>query len=154
PRADLNVDEPKFIEELDRLLSTTKLSVWKTYLLWHLLRSAAPSLSAPLVREAFDFNERYLGGTREQKPRWKRCAEVADQLFGEARGKKYVEKHFPPAAKARVRALVDNILLAMGDTIRTATWMGAETKQRALAKLGTFNPKLGYPDKWKDYSGV
>jgi putative endopeptidase len=88
------------------------------------------------------------------KPRWKRCAESTDALLGEALGRKYVEKYFPPEAKARMQELVKNLLLAMGDTIRGLAWMSPETKGKALQKLATFNPKIGYPDKWKDYSGV
>jgi endothelin-converting enzyme/putative endopeptidase len=88
------------------------------------------------------------------KPRWKRCAESTDSLLGEALGRKYTEKYFPPAAKARMQELVKNLLLAMGDTIRGLAWMGDETKAKALEKLRTFNPKIGYPDKWKDYSTV
>ena len=88
------------------------------------------------------------------KPRWKRCAESTDQLLGEALGKKYVEKYFPPEAKARMQELVKNLRLAMGETIEGLDWMSAETKKKALEKLSTFNPKIGYPDKWKDYSKV
>ena len=106
------------------------------------------------MKEGFAFEEQYLGGAKEMKPRWKRCAESTDALLGEALGRKYVEKHFPPAAKARMQELVKNLLLAMGDTIRGLEWMSPETKARALEKLATFNPKIGYPDKWKDYSRV
>jgi putative endopeptidase len=88
------------------------------------------------------------------KPRWKRCVEAADGLLGEALGQKYVEKYFPPAAKARMQALVKDLLAAMKDDIDRITWMGPETKKRALEKLATFNPKIGYPDKWKDYSSI
>jgi endothelin-converting enzyme/putative endopeptidase len=88
------------------------------------------------------------------KPRWKRCAESADRLLGEALGKKYVEKYFPPEAKARMQELVKNLRTAMGETIEGLAWMSPETKKRALEKLATFNPKIGYPDRWKDYSKV
>src|SRR5574342_825013 len=88
------------------------------------------------------------------KPRWKRCAEQTDRLLGEALGKKYVEKYFPPEAKARMQELVHNLLLGMKETIDGLPWMSPETKQKALEKLATFNPKIGYPDKWKDYSKV
>ena len=88
------------------------------------------------------------------KPRWKRCAESTDNLLGEALGKKYVEKYFPPEAKARMQEIVKNLRLAMGQTIEGLDWMSAETKKKALEKLSTFNPKIGYPDKWKDYSNV
>jgi endothelin-converting enzyme/putative endopeptidase len=154
PKTDLNVAEPGFLAALDHALAAAPVDVWKTYLTWHLLRSAAPYLSHPLVDETFAFDDAYLAGKKENKPRWKRCAETADELFGDALGKKYVAKYFPPEAKARVRAMVDNILLATGDKIRGATWMSDETKQRALTKLGTFNTKVGYPDVWKDYSSV
>jgi endothelin-converting enzyme/putative endopeptidase len=154
PRSALNVQQPAFLKAMDRLLLETPLAGWKAYLRFHLLSSAAPHLSSPFVKEAFAFEEQYLGGAKEMKPRWKRCAESADELLGEALGRKYVEKHFPPAAKARMQELVKNLLLAMGDTIRGLEWMGPETKAKALEKLATFNPKIGYPDKWKDYSGV
>jgi endothelin-converting enzyme/putative endopeptidase len=154
PKGDLNVQQPKFLREVDRQLGATPVSIWKTYLKWQLLSSAAPSLSAAFVKEEFDFTSAYLGGAKEMKPRWKRCVESTDALLGEALGRKYTEKHFPPAAKARMQDLVKNLLLAMGDTIRGLTWMGAETKKKALEKLATFNPKIGYPDRWKDYSKV
>ena len=105
-------------------------------------------------QENFAFYEKYLGGAAEMKPRWKRCAESTDELLGEALGQKYVEKYFPPEAKARMQELVKNLLLAMGDTIRGLDWMSPPTKAKALEKLATFNPKIGYPDKWKDYSQV
>jgi putative endopeptidase len=154
PRVDLNVTEPKFLEEFDRQLADVPLATWKTYLKWHLLTDAADSLSAPVAEESFRFYEAYLGGAKEMKPRWKRCVESTDALLGEALGPKYVEKHFPPEAKARMQAMVKNLLLAMGDVIRGLTWMTPPTKAKALEKLATFNPKIGYPDKWKDYSSV
>ena len=152
--ADLIVSEPKFLAEVDKRIAAGNLAAWKTYLVWHVLRAAAPALPKAFVDEAYRFDDAYLAGAKEIKPRWKRCAEQADQLFGDAVGKKYVEKYFPPAAKARMTAMITNILAAMGDTIRGATWMGEATKQRALAKLATFTPKIGYPDHWKDYAGV
>jgi endothelin-converting enzyme/putative endopeptidase len=88
------------------------------------------------------------------KPRWKRCAEATDALLGEALGRKYVEKYFPPEAKARMQELVKNLRLGMKETIEGLDWMSPQTKARALEKLSTFNPKIGYPDKWKDYSAV
>lgn len=154
PTGELNVAEPEFMKEVDRQLATTPLADWKTYLTWHLLHSAAPALSKPFVQEDFAFNSAYLEGAREIKPRWKQCAESADRLLGEAVGKIYVEKYFPPQAKARVQEMVKNLRLAMGETIEGLQWMSTATKQRALEKLATFNPKIGYPDKWLDYSNV
>ncbi len=153
-RADLNVDQPKFMEEVNRELADTPLAVWRTYLKWQLVASAAPSLAEPFVLEDFDFNQRILAGVTEMKPRWKRCAESTDELFGDALGRKYVERYFPPAAKERAQDLVKNVLAAMKDTIDGLDWMGPETKKKALEKLSTFRVKVGYPDRWKDYSAV
>jgi endothelin-converting enzyme/putative endopeptidase len=151
---DLNVDQPKFMQEVDRQMQQISLAEWKTYLKWHLLNSTAGSLSAPFVEEDFAFNGKYLSGAQEMKPRWKRCVEPADQLLGEALGKKYVEKYFPPEAKVRMQEMVRNLLAAMRDDILSRPWMSDETKEKAMAKIATFNPKIGYPDKWKDYSHV
>jgi len=153
-RADLNVSEPKFMAEVDRQLRQTPLGDWKTYLKWQLLHGQADVLSEAFVNENFAFYGQYLRGAKELKPRWKRCAESADQLLGEALGQKYVEKYFPQEAKARAKEMVNNILSAMHDTIENLQWMGPETKKKALEKLSTFNPKIGYPDKWKDYSQI
>ena len=154
PKAELNVQEPKFLQEVDRQLAETPLPDWKTYFKWQVLHNAAPDLSAAFVDENQAFYGKYLGGAQEIKPRWKRCVETTDQTLGEALGQKYVEKHFPPAAKARMQDLVKNLLAAMKETINGLAWMGPDTKTRALEKLATFNPKIGYPDKWKDYSKV
>ncbi|HEY6273343.1 MAG TPA: M13 family metallopeptidase [Terriglobales bacterium] len=154
PRADLNVSEPKFMREVERQLRETSLQDWKTYLKWQFLHASADTLSDPFVNENFSFYGKYLSGATEIKPRWKRCAESTDQLLGEALGRKYVEKYFPPEAKARAQQMVANILAAMHDTIEGLEWMGPETKKKALDKLSTFNPKIGYPDKWKDYSSI
>jgi len=154
PAGDVNVAEPKFLQEVDRQLSTVPVKDWQTYLEWQLLDAASPSLSKPFVEENFAFNGAYLAGQQQMKPRWKRCAESADRLLGEALGKKYVEKYFPPEAKARMQEMVKNLRLAMKETIEGLDWMSAETKKRALEKLSTFNPKVGYPDRWKDYSAV
>jgi putative endopeptidase len=154
PASDVNVYEPRFLTEFDRQLGATPLADWKTYLRWQLLNSASSSLSDDFVKESFDFNVAYLQGAREMKPQWKRCAESTDQLLGEALGKKDVEKYFPPEAKARMQEMVKNLRLAMGETIEGLQWMSPETKKKALEKLSTFNPKVGYPDRWKDYSRV
>ncbi len=154
PHADLNVQQPAFLRAVDTQLAETPLGDWKTYLEWHLLRSASSALSSPFVDEEFDFYGRTLAGAKEMKPRWKRCVESTDGLLGEALGRKYVERYFPPAAKTRMQDMVKNLLAAMGDTIRGLEWMGPETKTKALEKLATFNPKIGYPDTWKDYSKV
>jgi endothelin-converting enzyme/putative endopeptidase len=154
PHDDVNVLEPKFVAEVDRELKSTPIPQWQTYLRWQVLNAAADTLSDPFVRENFAFNGTFLTGATGMKPRWKRCAEATDNQLGEALGQKYVEKYFPPEAKARMQDMVKNILLAMKDSIEGLDWMSADTKKKALEKLATFNPKIGYPDKWKDYAGV
>jgi putative endopeptidase len=149
-----NIGEPKFLTEVDKELSTAPIADWKTYLSWQVLHNGSPYLSSKFVDEDFAFYQKYLNGAQEMKPRWKRCAESADNLLGEALGKKYVEKVFPPEAKTRVQEMVKNILAALHDDLEQLSWMSPETKQKALLKLSTFNPKIGYPDKWKDYSSV
>jgi len=151
---DMNVDQPKFMQEVDRQMQQASLADWKVYLKWQLLNSAAGSLSQPFVEQDFAFYGAYLEGTKEMKPRWKRCAEQEDRLLGEALGKKYVEKYFPPEAKARMQDMVRNLLAAMREDILSRPWMSDDTKEKAMAKIATFNPKIGYPDKWKDYSHV
>jgi putative endopeptidase len=152
--ADLNVDQPKFLKEVDRQLKEEPLADWKTYLKWHVLHNFAGSLSVPIVQENYNFYGAYLEGTKEVKPRWKQCVEATDGLLGEALGQEYVARYFPPEYKARVQDMVNNLLLAMKDTVNRVDWMGPETKKKAREKIATFNPKIGYPDKWKDYSSV
>ena len=151
---EVNVSEPRFLETVNRELTAAPVADWKAYLKWHLLDSAAPALSDAFVREDFAFNGAYLNGATEMKPRWKRCVEMTDGLLGEALGRKYVERFFPADAKSRMQDMVQNLRAAMGETIQGLDWMSADTKRRALEKLSTFNPKIGYPDRWKDYSGV
>jgi endothelin-converting enzyme/putative endopeptidase len=154
PHNDLNVAQPKFLQQLNQELASTPLDQWRTYLRWHLLRAGADALPDPFVAEKFAFYGKYLSGATEMKPRWKRCAQGTDSQLGDALGRAYVEKYFPPEAKARMQDMVKNILLAMRDTIHDIDWMSPQTKARALEKLATFNPKIGYPDKWKDYAGI
>ncbi len=153
-RADLNVDQPAFMAAVDKELTSASLADWKTYLEWNIINSAAQHLSAPLAEEDFAFYGRFLRGQTEMKSRWKRCVEADDALLGEALGRRYVERYFPAEAKARMKEMVKNLLSAMGDTIQGLRWMSDETKKHAMEKLATFNPKVGYPDKWKDYSKV
>jgi putative endopeptidase len=154
PRIALNVGEPDFLREVDRQLGELPVARWKAYLRWHYVKNASFTLSSPFMAETFAFYRAYLNGVQEMKPRWKQCVEATDDALGEALGRKYVEKHFPPAAKARMQDMVKNILLAMGDTVRGLDWMTPATKQKALEKLATFNPKIGYPDRFIDYGAV
>jgi putative endopeptidase len=154
PEIPLNVQEPKFLEEFNRQLTATHLEGWKIYLKWQLLHAAAPYLSQPFVEENFDFYQKTLAGVGEQKPRWKQCVEATDQFLGEAVGQEYVARYFPPEAKARAQEMVKNILVAMSETVNQLDWMSPATKKKAEEKIATFNVKVGYPDKWKDYSSV
>ncbi|HEY6802684.1 MAG TPA: M13 family metallopeptidase [Pyrinomonadaceae bacterium] len=147
----LNVSQPKFMEAFNHELTATPLDDWKLFLKWKLINSSADWLSSDFVDEDFAFSS-FLTGAKEMKPRWKRCVEATDGLLGEALGKKYVEKYFPPEAKARMQDMVKNLRKAMQETIEGLDWMSPETKKKALEKLATFNPKIGYPDKWTDYS--
>jgi len=153
-RAPLNVEQPKFMQEFNRQLADTSLAEWKTYLKWHLLHDAAAYLSQPFVDANFDFYQKQLAGLGEIKPRWKQCSTAADQYLGEAVGQEYVARYFPPEAKARAQEMVKNILAAMSETVEQLDWMSPETKKKAQEKISTFNVKVGYPDKWKDYSRV
>ena len=152
--APLNVQQPEFMKEFENQLTTTPIPVWKIYLRWQVLNNFAENLSQPFVDEHFAFFQKQLGGVSELKPRPIRCSEQADNLLGEAVGQEYVKRYFPPEAKVRARAMIDNILAAMHDTIQNLDWMTPETKQKALDKLAHVNVKVGYPDKWKDYSTV
>jgi putative endopeptidase len=151
---EINVGQPGFFRELDRQLKATSLEDWKTYLRWHALNSAAPALPEKFVNEEFEFRGRTLTGAKELQPRWKRCTQATDRALGEALGQVYVEKYFPPEAKARALEMVRNLIAALRDDLQTLPWMGPETRQAATAKLEAFAVKIGYPDKWRDYSAL
>jgi putative endopeptidase len=148
----VDVSAPKFFESMSQTLKDTPLDTWKTYLRWYLLNSTAGYLSQPFVDEDFDFKGRVLQGTKELLPRWKRCVSATDRQLGEALGQIYAQKYFPPAAKARALDMVNHLTEALRDDLRTIPWMGPETRKQALAKLDAFTRKIGYPDKWRDYS--
>src|SRR6266568_1041239 len=148
----VDVGQPDFLAEVNRELASVPLDDWKTYLRWHLVDDAAPSLSSKFVEENFEFKGRTLQGTKEILPRWKRCVAATDRQLGFALGKIYVEQYFPPEAKARADQMVHNLIAALHDDLSTLPWMGPETRKAALAKLDAFTPKIGYPDKWRDYS--
>ena len=152
PTIPLNVEEPKFMEEFNTLLASASLADWKTYLKWHVIHDSAPYLSRPFVDENFNFYQKQLAGLSEIKPRWKRCATATDDYLGEAVGQEYVARYFPPAAKARAREMIVNIVAAMSETVNQLDWMSPETKKKAQEKISTIDIKVGYPDKWKDYS--
>ena len=151
---DVIVTQPAFLKRVEELLKTTSMADWQTYLRWHLVDSSAPYLSRRFVDEDFNFSGKLLGGAEKLKPRWQRAIEALDANLGEALGRLYVEKHFSPKAKQRVNVLVDNIVAAYAARIRNLDWMSPATKEKALAKLQAIGRKLGYPDKWRDYSAL
>lgn len=149
---DVNVGQPEFFRALNGLLTTVSLDDWKTYLRWHLLNSMASALSQNFVDEDFRFNGTVLTGTKENLPRWKRCVATTDRELGEALGQVFVEKTFSPEAKERAREMVKNLEEALREDISTLDWMSEATKEQAQKKLAAFINKIGYPDKWRDYS--
>jgi putative endopeptidase len=149
---DINVHQPEFFKAADELFKSTSIEDWKPYLRWHLINAAASELSKDFVDEDFNFNDRILRGTKQIKPRWKRVIISEDGAIGEALGKLYVGFYFPPEAKARALELVNNLKEALADRIKTLDWMDQATKEQALKKLAAFTVKIGYPDKWLDYS--
>jgi predicted metalloendopeptidase len=148
----IDIRQPDFFKEMNQELSTVSLPDWKTYLRWHVIHASAPGLPEKFVEENFDFYDRKLSGTKEILPRWKRCVQSTDRNLGEALGQVYVEKYFSAAAKARAKEMVNNLITALREDIPTLSWMGPETKKEALGKLAAFNVKIGYTDKWRDYS--
>ena len=151
---DVVVREPDYLTGLAAALHEVDVADWRDWLAWHLVHDTAAYLSAPLVAESFDFYGRTLSGTPQPRERWKRGVTLVEQVLGEAAGRLYVERHFPPAAKARMVELVANIVEAYGRRIAALDWMGPETKARAAEKLAKFTPKIGYPDTWRDYSSL
>src|SRR6266487_3461367 len=149
---DINVRQPEFFKAAANSFKSTPIDDWKAYLRWNLINATAPYLSKDFVDEEFDFNERTLRGTQQNKPRWKRVITTEDDEIGEALGKLYVGFYFPPEAKARAIELVNNLKEALADRIKTLDWMDEPTKKEALKKLAAMNVKIGYPDKWLDYS--
>jgi putative endopeptidase len=148
------VGQPKFIEGLAKQLAARPISDWKTYLRYRALVSAAPYLAAPFEQEQFRFYSTVLRGTPQMEPRWQRAARVVDGSIGEALGQLYVAKHFPPEAKARMDEMIKNIKAVMRDRLATLEWMSPPTREKALAKFARFEARIGYPEKWRDYSSV
>lgn len=149
---DVNMAHPAFFKGLNAMLSTVTIEDWKTYLRWQLVHGAAEALSSNFVNENFDFYGKTLNGTKELLPRWRRCVVATDGSLGELLGQVYVKKAFPPEAKARMKELVNNLTVALRDDINTLDWMSEPTRKQAIAKLESFAVKIGYPDKWRDYS--
>ena len=151
---EINVSQPDFFKTVNSLLTGTSLDNWKIYLRWQLLHSRAQALSEPFVQENFNFFSKQLSGAQEIQPRWKRCVQAVNGNLGEALGEVYVRKYFPPEAKAHAREMVQNLVAALRADLPTLSWMGPETKKAAIEKLQAFGVKIGYTDKWRDYSGL
>jgi putative endopeptidase len=150
----LNVDAPEFIKQVNALLSAEPVENWKTYFRFHVVDTSSPYLSSKFSEESFDFYRKYLRGAKEMQPRWKRCVQYTDHSLGEALGQVYVAKVFSPELKQSTLDMVQRIEAAMGERIRALDWMSPETKRQALTKLAGIRNKIGYPDRWRDYSSV
>jgi putative endopeptidase len=152
--AEVVVKQPSYLEHLSGVLESEPIEAWRDWFLSRVLRSAAPYLSDAFVETNFDFYGRTLSGTPELRARWKRAVSFVEGAMGEAVGKEYVARHFPPASKAMMDELVANLLAAYRQSISKLDWMGEETKERAYDKLATFRPKIGYPERFRDYSAL
>jgi putative endopeptidase len=149
---DADVGQIEFFKTVDESINSVPLADWKTYLRWHLIHSVAASLPKKFVDENFDFYGRQLTGSKELLPRWQRCVQAADRQLGEALGRFYVQRYFPPEAKARALEMVKNIMAALHQDLQTLDWMSPATREQATKKLSMMTLKIGYPDKWRDYS--
>ena len=151
---EVNVYQPSFMIELNNMLKTVPVDDWKTFLRWQLINSTAGYLSKEFVDQNFDFYNRTLSGQEKMEPRWKLILDVTSNSLGELIGQLYVNKYFPPVAKQKMTDLVMNLKKSLKQRIENLSWMGEQTKHEALAKLDKMGVKVGYPDKWRDYSGL
>jgi len=151
---DIIINQPDFIEGFGKVFDETSIDVWKQYLTFNTLNTFSSYLSADLDNENFDFFSKQLNGREEQKPQWKRGVSVVNSNLGEVIGKVYVTRHFTPSAKSRMSELVENLRNAYGSSITDLAWMSEDTKKAAHVKLAAFTPKIGYPDKWEDYTAL
>src|SRR5439155_16567740 len=151
---DLNLAEADFIKQVNEQLVSTSLPDWKVYLRWHLINSTAKYLSSKFVDEDFNFKGKVLTGTTENLERWKRCVRATDAALGEALGQVYTQKVFTPEAKARALDMVRNMESVLRSDLSTISWMSEATRKEAITKLDAFANKIGYPDRWRDYSAL
>jgi len=152
PISEIDINQPDFFKEVNKALVSVPLNDWKVYLRWQLVHSVAAALPARFVDENFNFYGKTLEGQQEMLPRWRRCVQSADGHLGEALGQFYVQRNFPPEAKAHALEMVKNIMAALRDDLTTLDWMSPATREQALKKLDAMQLKIGYPDKWRDYS--
>ena len=151
---DVNVGQPPFFKEVDKMFADVPVNDWKAYLRWRVISGTANLLSSAFVAENFRFSGTVLTGAKEMQARWKRINAQINGLLGDAIGQLYVDRAFPASAKERAKEMVKNLLAAMKEHIQTRAWMDDVTRQAALKKLSTFGVKIGYPDKWRDYTGL
>jgi len=152
--AEINVSQPLFFQEISKMVNDTDLEIWKTWMRWSLVNGNSELLSSEFVNAHFDFYGGFLSGKKKILPRWKRVLASTNNALGEAIGLLFVEKHFPPSSKERMLDLVANLKIALGERINQLEWMSDTTKTQALEKLKAINVKIGYPDKWRDYSSL
>jgi putative endopeptidase len=150
----LNVETPVFFQRLSAVIKKENLAAWKAYLRWHLVHANAPFLSSAFVNEDFNFFGKRMQGSEQLQPRWKRCVEDVDSDLGEALGQAYVERYFSAEAKQQAMTMVTEIEVAMQEDIQGLPWMSPDTKKSALEKLQAVRNKIGYPDRWRDYSAL
>jgi predicted metalloendopeptidase len=148
----LIIRQPSYFEALDRLVAKVPLDTWKAYLTFRVLDAAAEHLDHVTADIRFDYRNRILSGQQEERPRWKRGIGMVNEMAGEAVGKLYVAEYFPPAAKAKMEELVDNVIATLDESLAELDWMTGTTRVKAREKLSKFTAKIGYPDEWKDYS--
>jgi putative endopeptidase len=149
---EINVAHPEFFQAVDKMLTEIPVADWKTYLRWHLITDASNALSSAFETESFNFYGKTLQGRKEQYPRWRRCVSSTDAALGEALGQVYVGRAFTPEAKARMQTMVNNLIEAFRARVTSNDWMSEETRKAALAKLAAFKQKIGYPERWIDYT--
>ena len=148
------VRQPDHITSVSAALTQEPMQAWRDWLAWHVVHAHAPYLSSAFVEENFDFYGRTLSGVPEMRERWKRGVGLVEEALGEAVGQLYVERHFPPHAKEAMVGLVDNLVEAFRRSLSQVPWMGEDTRREALTKLGQFTPKIGYPQRWRDYGAL
>ena len=149
---EINLNQPDFLREISAMFKEVPVEDWKTYLRWNLINNTASYLSDSFVNTHFEFYGKAMSGTEQMRPRWKRVLGTTSEALSEAIGQLYVAKYFPAEAKERMVKLVENLRISLGDRIKNLEWMGADTKVKAIEKLNAISVKIGYPDKWRDYS--
>lgn len=154
PAGTFSLSQPGYFTELDAMLADTPVETWKAYLRFHSVDEAAPYLAKPFEQANFDFYAKTLRGQQDMLPRWKRTLNAVNEAMGEALGQLYVQSAFPAESKQQMQQLVQNLSVALKARLEQLDWMSAETKQRALEKWASFTPKIGYPDQWRDWSGL